>query len=71
MIFLANLLGIAASLLLFVGAAAIFFAGAILGVGYHWACWGLLLLIPAWMAAFTRVADFASDLEYDHSLRSR
>jgi hypothetical protein len=71
MIFLANLLGIAASLFLFVGAAVILFAGAILGLGYHWACWGLLLLIPAWMAAMTGAVDFAIDLEYDHSLRRR
>lgn len=62
--FIAEAIGAAAAMFGLLGATAILMAAAFLGLAYHWACFGLLLLLPLWIAATSKIMDWSWDFEH-------
>lgn len=61
--FIATALGFSASMFGVLGAVALVIFALASGAFYHWACFGLLLLVPMWMAAAEKIMDWSIDFE--------
>jgi hypothetical protein len=57
-----------ASMFGLLGGVAILMAALFLGVAYHWVCFGLLLLVPIWMAGAFKVMSWSYDFEHRRPL---